>query len=153
NTVWASLPAFEPRGGDWFGHAITVGPAALFSDLALSGQINLLTTQSFDRTDQLLSTTGGRSVAFVSVGTQAAGGAWSMQGAMTQGDLASWIVAGSYRSIGSARHAYDLDLSYSTQRYDGGNAAALVAIRDGARNVGSVSGFDQWTVSPRLILG
>jgi hypothetical protein len=31
-------PAFEPRGADWFGHAITVGPAALFSDLALSGR-------------------------------------------------------------------------------------------------------------------
>ena len=70
-------------------------------------------------------TTGGRSVAFVSVGTQAAGGAWAMQGAMTQGDLASWIVAGSYKSIASASHAYDLGLSYSMQRYDGGNAAAL----------------------------
>jgi hypothetical protein len=87
------------------------------------------------------------------VGTRAAGGAWAMQGAMTQGDLASWIVAGSYKSIASASHAYDLGLSYSTQRYDGGNAAALVAIRDSARNVGVVSGFDQWTISPRLIVG
>ena len=43
--------------------------------------------------------------------------------------------------------------SYSTQRYDGGNAAALGAIRESARNVGSVYGYDEWTVSPRLVLG
>jgi hypothetical protein len=153
DAVWASSQPLEPRSADWFGRAVTVGPAALFSDLALSGQVNLLTTESFDRPGQLLNTTGGRSVAFVSVGTQAAGGEWAMQGAMTQGDLASWIVAGSYKSIASASHAYDLGLTYSMQRYDGGNAAALVAIRDSARNVGSVYGFDQWTLSPRLIVG
>ena len=44
-------------------------------------------------------------------------------------------------------------MSYSTQRYDGGNAAALGAIRESARNVGSVYGYDEWTVSPRLVLG
>jgi hypothetical protein len=76
-----------------------------------------------------------------------------MQGAMTQGDLSSWIVAGSYKSIESTNHAYQLGLSYSTQRYDGGNAAAHGAIRENARNVGSVYGFDEWTVSPRLVLG
>jgi hypothetical protein len=72
---------------------------------------------------------------------------------MTQGDLSSWIVAGSYSSIASASHAYELGMSYSTQRYDGGNAAALGAIRDSPRNVGGVYGYDEWTVSPRLVLG
>ena len=76
-----------------------------------------------------------------------------MQGAMTQGDLSSWIVAGSYKSIESANHAYELGLSYSTQRYDGANAAAVSAIRDNARNVGSVYGYDEWTLSPRLVFG
>lgn len=152
--VWVSNPRFEPRG-DWFGHSEgTIGPVSLFRDLALSGQINLLTTESFDRPAQLFAPNGAaRSVAYVSVGTQAAGGAWAMQGAMTQGELASWIVAGSYKSIDSARHAYDLGLSYSTQRYDGGNAFALAAMRDSARNVGTVYGYDQWTVSPRLVIG
>jgi hypothetical protein len=89
----------------------------------------------------------------VSVNTEAAGGAWAVQGAMTQGDLSSWIVAGSYRSIASSNHAYELGLSYSTQQYDGGNVAALSAMRDNARNVGTVYGFDEWTVSPRLVLG
>ena len=151
--VWVTNGRFEPHK-DWFGRAQeTVGPAALFSDLALSGQINLLTTESFNNPGQLFGANAARSVAFVSVGTQAAGGAWAMQGAMTQGDLASWIVAGSYKSIASAHHAYELGLSYSTQHYDGGNAAALAAIRDSARNAGTVSGYDEWTVSPRLVLG
>ena len=129
-------PAFEPRA-DWFGHAITVGPAAP-SVISLSGQVNLLTTESFDHGGQLLNPTGGRNVAFVSVGTQAAGGAWVMQGAMTQGDLASglWrartvdcILAPCVRSRSFLQH----------QRYDGRQCAALVAIRDSARNVGAVS--------------
>ncbi len=128
-------------------------PIAFFSDLPLSGQVNLMTIESFDRPGEIFAANAARSVAFVSVNTEAAGGAWAMQGAMTQGDLSSWIVAGSYKSIESANHAYELGLAYSTQRYDGGNAAALGAIRDSARNVGSVYGFDEWTVSPRLVFG
>ena len=45
--------------------------------------------------------------------------------ALTQGDIASWIVAGEYTTRAPARHRYDVGLSYSTQRYDGGNFAAL----------------------------
>ena len=117
-------------GGDepdtrWFErHSAALVPIALFSELPLSGQVNLMTIDSFDRPGDIFAANAPRSVAYVSVNTQAAGGAWSMQGAMTQGDLSSWIVAGSYKSIESANHAYELGLSYSTQRYDGGNAAA-----------------------------
>ncbi len=128
-------------------------PIAFFSDLPLSGQVNLMTMDSFNSPAEIFAENAPRSVAYMSVNTQAAGGAWSMQGAMTQGDLSSWIVAGSYKSIQSANHAYELGLSYSTQRYDGGNAAALGAIRESARNVGSMYGHDEWTLSPRLVLG
>ena len=128
-------------------------PISFFADLPLSGQVNLMTIESFDRPGEIFGANSPRSVAFVSVNTQAVGGAWAVQGAMTQGDLSSWIVAGSYRSIESAHHAYELGLSYSTQRYDGGTAAAAGAIRDNARNVGSVYGYDEWTVSPRIVLG
>jgi hypothetical protein len=149
DAVWA---ANEPR---WFSSASgsTLDPIAFFSDLPLSGQLNLMTIESFDQPGEIFAEHAPRSVAYVSVNTQAAGGAWAVQGAMTQGDLSSWIVAGSYKSIESTNHAYELGLSYSTQRYDGGNAAALGAIRDSARNVGSVYGYDEWTVSPRLVLG
>jgi hypothetical protein len=150
--VWAADGPNEPR---WFSRqsAAALVPIAFFSDLPLSGQLNLMTMESFDRPGEIFAEHSPRSVAYVSVNTQAAGGAWSMQGAMTQGDLASWIVAGSYKSIESTNHAYELGLAYSTQRYDGGNAAALGAIRESARNVGSVYGYDEWTVSPRLVIG
>ncbi|MBK5295047.1 MAG: TIM barrel protein, partial [Acidobacteriia bacterium] len=39
--------------------------------------------------------------------------------------------------------------SDAMQRYQGGNAEALAALRDGSRNVGALYGFDTWTVSPR----
>jgi hypothetical protein len=150
--VWTSND--ETGSTRWFErHSAAFVPIAFFSDLPLSGQVNLMTIESFDRPGEIFAEDAPRSVAFVSVNTQAAGGAWSMRGAMTQGDLSSWIVAGSYKSIESTNHAYELGLSYSTQRYDGGNAAAIGAIRESARNVGSVYGFDEWTVSPRLVLG
>jgi hypothetical protein len=151
-TVWTEDSPQEAR---WYSRSSSAAavPIAFFSDLPLSGQFNLMTMESFDQPGEIFAEHAPRSVAFVSVNTQAAGGAWSMQGAMTQGDLASWIVAGSYKSIASTKHAYELGLAYSTQRYDGGNAAALGAIRESARNVGSVYGYDEWTVSPRLVLG
>jgi len=155
DAVWTDA-RHDFDGGNWLDRTGLSGiatPIALFSDLSLSGQVNLMTTESFDRPRQMFGTNSTRNVAFVSVNAQAAGGAWAMQGAMTQGDLSSWIVAGSYKSISSSTHAYDLGLSYSTQQYDGGNAAALAAIRDNARNAGAVYGFDEWTVSPRLVLG
>jgi hypothetical protein len=153
DAVWTAAGAGHE--GRWFSRhsAAALVPIAFFTDLPLSGQLNLMTIESFDRPGEIFAENARRSVAFVSVNTQAAGGAWSMQGAMTQGDLASWIVAGSYKSIESTNHAYELGMAYSTQRYDGGNAAALGAIRESARNVGSVYGYDEWTVSPRLVLG
>ncbi len=41
-----------------------------------------------------------------------------------------------------ATHRYDVGLSYSTQRYDGGNPLALRDVTDGSRNVGTVYGFE-----------
>jgi hypothetical protein len=143
--AWAGRHAFG---------ALSAVPLAFFSELPLSGQFNLMTTDSFDRPGDLFGTGAApRSIAYIAVNTKAAGGAWAVQGAMTQGDLASWIVAGSYKSIHSPRHAYELGMSYSTQRYDGGNVTALSAIHDNARNVGAVYGADEWTISPRLVVG
>ena len=61
-----------------------------------------------------------------------------MRGTLTQGDLASWILAGSYMRHQPATHAYEAGVSYSMQRYLGGNGEALAAMRDGSRNVGAV---------------
>jgi hypothetical protein len=67
---------------------------------------------------------------------------------MSQGDLSSWIVAGSFLSRRDSLHSYDIGLSYSTQEYQGGNPLALAAVTDGSRNVGEVYAVDRWTPGP-----
>jgi hypothetical protein len=125
--------------------------ASLFADVRWNGQVDFLTSASFDRPQDLLSTQGGlpRGIAFLSLEAPTSGGHWAMRGAVTQGDLSSWILAGSYRRAPAA-HRYHAGLSYGMQRYFGGNAEALAAVSEGGRNVGAVYAYDDWTISPRL---
>jgi outer membrane receptor for ferrienterochelin and colicin len=94
-----------------------------------------------------------RGVAMVSLGSSAGSrGDWAVQGAMTQGDVASWMVSGSYLTRAPARHVYDVGMSYSLQRYDGSNPSALAAVSDGNRFAGVVYGFDSWSINNHLSL-
>ncbi len=122
----------------------------LFADAPISGQVNLLTAGSFDSPQQLFSTDSvSRNVANVRIGAPAGTNAdWTVSGAFTQADISSWVVAGSYSMRAPVRHRYDLGISYSTQRYDGGNPLALRDVTDGARNVGTVYGYDSFRISP-----
>lgn len=126
--------------------------SSLFSDLPVNGQLNLLTSTSFDRPQDLFSLNGlaPRGVAYVSLEAPGATGDWRMRGTLTQGDLASWILAGSYIRHQPSTHAYEVGVSYSMQRYLGGNGDALVAMRDGSRNVGAMYAMDNWKVTPEL---
>ena len=123
------------------------------ADLPLNGQINLLTSASFDRPQNLFSLENGlpNSVAFVSLTAPTTTGKWDVRGGTTQGDLSSWIVAGSYswQPVGSS-HSYRAGMSYAMQRYLGGNADALAAMADGRRNAGEMYAFDRWAVTSRL---
>jgi hypothetical protein len=129
--------------------------SALFADLPINGQINLLTTTSFDRPQDLFSINAGtpQGVAYVSLVAPTDDGEWTIRGTLTQGDVSSWIVAGSYARRLGTNHRYEAGLSYSTQRYLGGNAEALNAVRDGARNVGSMYAFDDWSLGSRVHVG
>jgi TonB dependent receptor-like, beta-barrel/Carboxypeptidase regulatory-like domain len=124
-------------------------------DLSLSGQVNLLTSGAFDRPEQLFSSNQfARNVAYVSVGSNAGDlGDWAVRGAMTQGDVSSWILAGFIVAPDTNRHAYDMGVSYSLQHYVGANPAALSAITDGARNAAEIYGFDRWKISRALGIG
>lgn len=126
--------------------------SSFFTELPLTGQVNLLTRTSFDRPQDLFSAEtwlpGG--IAFVSLEAPAGSGDWRMRGAITQGDLSSWIVAGAYVRRTPAVHRYEAGLSYGMQRYFGGNADALAAVSDGGRNVGAVYAYDDWTITPRF---
>jgi outer membrane receptor protein involved in Fe transport len=77
---------------------------------------------------------------------------WAVQAAMSEGDVSSWIVAGSFSARGPRAHAFDMGLSYGAQEYAGGNPAMLAVRSDGSRRVGGVYGFDNWSVSPRVHL-
>jgi hypothetical protein len=127
-----------------------------FAGTPFSGQLNLLTTSSFDAVQDMFAPRAfaGRSVANFIVGAPAGVNAdWTVRGAVTQGDLSSWVVSGDYVTrAAAARHRYDLGLAYSTQRYDGGNIAALRNVTDGSRNVGTLHGFDTFTVSRAVIV-
>ena len=148
----ASLVEHSFDGLGWAVGSSARMATALFSDLPVNGQINFLTTTSFDRPQDLFSVDAGvpRGVAYVSLASRGAQGDWTMKGTMTQGDVSSWIVAGSYVRRAPAAHAYEAGVSYSMQRYLGGNGEALAAVRDGSRNVGSMHAYDTWTVIPQV---
>ena len=126
--------------------------SALFTHLPLTGQFNLLTTASFHRPQDLFALDGEvpRGVAFVSLEAPGAQGDWRVRGTITQGDVSSWILAASYVRHAAAAHRYEAGVSYSTQRYLGGNGEAIAAIREGGRNVGAMFAYDDWGVSPRV---
>lgn len=126
---------------------------AFFADLPLSGEVNLLTTTSFDRPQELFSMHGApRGVAFISLSAPSGGGDWNMRGATMQGDLTSWVLAGSYVRRSPSAHQFEAGLSYGMQHYDVANPAALVAVAEDNRNAGSVYAYDRWTIVPAVAL-
>ena len=157
----AELGDFEDAGTflddplDGVGRAIEVSArlaSGWFSELSLNGQINLLTRTSFDRPQDLLSLRGAppAGITYVALSAPTVGGEWSMRGAMSQGDLSSWILSGGYVRRGPTAHQYETGVSYSAQRYLGGSVDTLTAVSDGARSVGAVHAYDHWTVAPAL---
>jgi hypothetical protein len=142
-------PLDQPR--DSFGVAASAA-GSWFADLALNGQVNLLTRTSLDRPQDLLSLDADdpRGITYISLSAPTIGGSWAMRGAMTQGDLSSWILSGAYVRRAPAAHQYETGLTYGMQRYRGGNVAALAALPEGKRNVGAVYAYDNWAVAPGL---
>ena len=121
---------------------------ALFSDLSLGGQVNFLTTGAFDNPLQLLQLERTSGVAFFALGAPVGThGEWTVRAAMNQNDLSSWMLAGNYVVKAQVPHRYQFGMSYSLQKYEGGNTAALMAVADTARNVGSVYAYDEWQIS------
>jgi hypothetical protein len=127
---------------------------SFFADTPFSGQLNLLTTSSFDTPRQLFSGANvARGIAYARVGAPVGTeGDWTVRGAITQADISAWLVAGSYKTRAPAAHRYEFGMSYSTQRYDGGNPLALRDVADGSRNAGAVYGFDTFTITPAVVL-
>ena len=144
---------FQP--GDLLGRAVGGSARAagnFFTDTPFSGQLNLLTSGTFDSPQQLFSADSlSRNIAFVRLGAPVGDRAdWTVSGALTQADISSWVVAGAYATRTPDRHGYEVGLSYSTQRYDGGNPLALRDVSDGSRNVGTIYAYDSFAVTPAV---
>jgi hypothetical protein len=142
---------FSSSGGRFIG-APGRAAASFFAGTPFSGQFNLLTTGSLGTPQQLLSSDNFASnVAYVSIGAPAGSGAdWAVRSALSQADISSWVVAGVYSTRGPARHHYDIGLWYATERYLGGNPAALRDVTAGNRNAGEMYGFDTYTIRPGM---
>ena len=161
-TLPVDMLAGETPAGHGFGGSTFFGRASessarfaanLFAGTPFVGQVNLLTTGSFDTPRQLFTADFSHSTAYLALGAPVGEHAdWTARAALTQGDLASWVVAGEYLTRAPARHRYDIGLSYSTQRYDGGNFATLRDVTDGSRNAGAIYAFDTFAISPALTL-
>jgi hypothetical protein len=142
----------EPQSGGDFTRGAPAF-ASLFASLPFSGEINLLTSGALDRSSGFFGNGVPRGITYVQLGNgdeDSAG--WAVQAAVSQGDVSSWIVAGSFTARGPRAHAFDMGLSYGAQEYAGGNPVALAMRSDGVRRVGAVYGFDNWAISPRVHL-
>ncbi|HKT80847.1 MAG TPA: TonB-dependent receptor [Vicinamibacterales bacterium] len=124
------------------------------TDTPFSGQVNLLTAGSFESPRDLLNASGlSQGVAYLSLSAPAGShGDWTVRGAFTQADISAWILSGSYQTNETADRARRFGVSYSTQRYDGGNPLALRELTDGSRNVGEIYGFETFSAGDGLIV-
>jgi hypothetical protein len=129
--------------------------ASFLAGTALSGRVQLLTASAFDRPFEALgSPEMPAGIAYFTVGAPVNDrSTWAVEAAVTQGDVSSWFVAGSYATIIAESHGIDVASSYTRQRYHGANPAALAVFReDTSRNAGGVQVYDRWTLSSRVLL-
>lgn len=104
----------EPLRAESFLGRTTSLASAVFGDLPFSGEVNLLTSSALGSRDLFSGATLPRGIAYLSIGAPTGAGDWTARAAMSQGDLSSWIVAGSFLSRRDSLHSYDLGLSSST---------------------------------------
>jgi hypothetical protein len=141
------------RAGRAAGRSVRLA-TSFITDTPFSGQVNFLTSGSFETPRELFSQNSlSRGIAYVRLTAPAGPHAdWTVQGALTQADISSWLVAGSYVTREAAATQHGFGVSYSTQRYDGGNPLALREVTDGSRNVGEIYGFSTLSLLPALTL-
>lgn len=128
--------------------------SALFTDFPLYGQFNLLTATAVDDSGEFVAVGQPSGVAFFSVGAPVGRhGDWTARVAMNSGDVSSWTMAGEYTTAAAARNRLAVGVTYSLQRYEGGNFAALQAVPDGHRKVASISATHDIDVTRRWMVG
>jgi outer membrane receptor for ferrienterochelin and colicin len=124
-----------------------------FESTPFSGQVNLLTSSSFDAPQQLFAPNSLPSgIANLSLSAPVGSfGDWAVRAAFTQADMAAWMFAGTYATRAPARHQYNLGLSYSAQRFDVGNPLVLNAASSN-KSASEIFAFDTFTVTPAVAI-
>jgi hypothetical protein len=130
--------------------------ARLLADLPLTGQVNLMTSGSFDGVPGAwASDSAVRGTAYLTVAGPAWGyGDWSAR-VMTQSNLGSWFMSGAFRNRAPSRHLYSVGFAYSTQRVASDVSFAplgLARAELAGRAAGTLYGVGQLVVSPRLTI-
>jgi hypothetical protein len=129
-------------------------PARLL-DLPLTGQVNLMTSGSFDGSSGFGSTDSVHGTANFSVAGPAGNyGAWSAR-VLTQADLGSWFLAGAFRNRTTSRNQYNVGFSYSSQRVVTASNLDRLGLQQtdfAGRAAGSIYGAGRLLLSPRLVV-
>ena len=125
-----------------------------FTEWPLYGQVNLLTATAYDDYGEFVDFGRSSGVAFFSVGAPVGANAdWSARAAMNSGDVTSWTMAADYVSRAPARSRVTAGMTYSLQRYQGGNFAARQSVPDGHRKVASLTAAHEIDLTRRWTLG
>ncbi len=141
-------------GGSALARAITT-PARLLSDLPLTGQVNVMASSSFDGNSGFGSADASHGVAnFAVAGPAGSYGDWSAR-VLTQSDLGSWFLAGSFRNRAPSRNVYSVGFSYSAQRVVTSSTIdrfGLERVDFAGRAAGLIYGAGRLSVSPGVLL-
>lgn len=117
-------------------------------EASLSGQVQLLTSTAFDdgsNGEGMLWERVPSGVAYATVGAPLGGSAqWSVRGALSRGDLSSWIVAGAFTRAAETQHALDVGASFALQSYTSETPAALFSVAEQRRSAGTIHAFDTY---------
>ena len=149
--LWTDLTRFNLR--DW---TLELGrsTASLLTRNGFTGRVQFLTSSAFDQPFEAFADQDmPAGIAYINLGGPiSARTSWSVEAAAAQGSVASWFLGGTYATVIAERHGIDFRSSYSRQRYEGANPAALAAFTEGSRNVGGVQVIDRWTLTPRALI-
>jgi hypothetical protein len=144
----------QPGAPSSLARAVSSSARAL-GDLPVTGQVNLMTSSSFDGGANWSASDAVHGAANLAL----AGPAWSYGDwtarVLTQADLGSWFLAGSFKNRAPSRNRYNVGFSYSTQRIAESSALSPLGIdrREVAgRAAGAIYGVGRVLVSPRLWL-
>jgi hypothetical protein len=143
----------KPAAGSGLSRAFGA-PVKALGDLPLTGQVNLMTSASFDGGQASSSESAMRGSAFFSLAGPAWGyGDWSAR-VLTQATPGSWFLSGGFSNRAPSKNLYHVGFAYSSQRLAPAVTAPLTLERTepGDHTAGLFYGAGRFTVSPRLVI-